>query len=216
MNKKVIADILSISILTGLAGCSNGVTETTPASSTEATVQITIESTEEEETTTTEATTTVVGTVDLLEGYDTFIVSSEALEAGVWNDRISNTQRGENLSPDLSWEEVDGAELYVIYMVDPDGGNWIHWKSDNITETSVPEGWATSPDYVGPYPPEGTTHHYDVYVVALKAPVDHLSGSVDSANPNFPAFLTALDTDAERNEGNIIAYGRLSGTFTST
>jgi len=213
MNKrKITSVVLSFTLMTSVAGCAGKTEETTAVTTT--TVAAT---TEETTTTSAEETTTETeeeGTQDYLEGYDTFEVTSEDLINGVWSDVISKDQ-GDNVSPQLSWEAVDGAELYIIYMVDPDAGFWIHWKSDGITETELPQGWAESVDYEGPYPPSGVTHHYDIYVVALSAPVDHLSGSVDSANPNFVSFLTGVDTDAEGNTGNIISYGRISGTFTS-
>jgi hypothetical protein len=34
-------------------------------------------------------------------------------------------------------------------------------------------------------------------------------------NPKFEENFKALDTDAEGNSGNIIAVGRISGTFTN-
>ena len=213
MNKrKITSVVLSFTLMTSVAGCAGKTKETTAVTTT--TVATTTEETTKtyaEETTT---ETEEEGTQDYLEGYDTFEVTSEDLIDGVWSDVISK-DCGDNVSPQLSWEAVEGAELYIIYMVDPDAGFWIHWKSDGITETELSQGWAESVDYEGPYPPSGSTHHYDIYVVALKAPVEHLSGSVDSANPNFVNFLTGVDTDAEGNTGNIISYGRISGTFTS-
>lgn len=212
MNKrKIISTVLSFALMGSVAGCSKTADETTAVTTTTS-VTATEETSEISESVT--ETSEEEGTEDYLEGYDTFEVTSEDLIDGVWSDVISK-DCGDNVSPQLSWEAVDGAELYIIYMVDPDAGFWIHWKSDGITETELSQGWAESVDYEGPYPPSGSTHHYDIYVVALKAPVDHLSGSVDSANPNFVNFLTGVDTDAEGNTGNIVSYGRISGTFTS-
>lgn len=213
MNKRKITSVLiSIALMTGVAGCSQEAETATSAATTSETTAATTEITLEVSESVTESEEE--GSRDYLEGYETFEVTSEDLVDGVWEDVISKDE-GDNVSPELSWEAVDGAEVYVIYMVDPDAGFWIHWKSDGITETELPQGWADSTEYVGPYPPSGTTHHYDIYVVALRAPVDHLSGSVNSGNPNFVAFLTGVDTDADGNSGNIIAYGRISGTFTS-
>ena len=42
-------------------------------------------------------------------------VTSEDLHDGKWDDSISNTDAGENASPQLSWERVPGAEEYAIY-----------------------------------------------------------------------------------------------------
>ena len=150
-----------------------------------------------------------------IDDYNSFDVTSTSLNNGVWNDVISNTEKGSNKSPQLQWSAVDGAGLYVIIMDDPDSWHFMHWKSDNVTETSLDEGWAPGSDYVGPYPPSGATRTYEVYVVALKAPVEKVKGAFGSSNPKFEENFKALDTDAEGNSGNIIAVGRLSGTFTN-
>jgi len=143
-----------------------------------------------------------------------FEVLSSNINDGKWDDVISNTSVGENKSPALSWEPVEGATRYVIYMVDTTVQNWIHWKSEEVTETELPEGWASSGDYVGPYPPEGGTHTYEVYVIALKNPVERVKGGLDGQNAKFASFVEALDTDADGNTGNIAACGHLAATFT--
>ena len=140
-------------------------------------------------------------------------MTSTSLNNGVWNDVISNTDRGANKSPQLQWDAVEGAGIYVIIMDDPTSWHFLHWKSDNVTETSLDEGWAPKSEYVGPYPPSGATRTYEVYVVALKAPVERVKGAFNVSNPNFEENFKALDIDAEGNSGNIIAVGRLSGTF---
>jgi phosphatidylethanolamine-binding protein (PEBP) family uncharacterized protein len=150
-----------------------------------------------------------------IDDYASFEVTSTSLTDGVWNDIISNTDKGSNKSPQLSWGAVDGAGLYVIIMDDPTAQDWMHWKSDNVTETELAEGWAPSSDYVGPYPPSGSTHTYEIYVVALKATVERVKGSFNSSNLKFEENFKALDTDADGNTGNIIAVGRISGTFTN-
>ncbi|MBO4863300.1 MAG: hypothetical protein J5517_02940 [Eubacterium sp.] len=148
-----------------------------------------------------------------IDDYPSFKVTSTSLNNGVWDDVISYTDRGSNKSPQLKWDAVDGAGLYVIIMDDPSAWHFMHWKSDNVTETSLDEGWAPKSEYVGPYPPSGATHTYEVYVVALKAPVERIKGDLGS-NPNFEENFKALDIDAQGNSGNIIAVGRLAGTFT--
>ena len=149
-----------------------------------------------------------------IDEYSSFEVTSTNLNNGVWDDIISYTYKGSNKSPQLEWNAVDGAALYVIIMDDL-GMDWIHWKSDNVTETKLDEGWAQSSDYIGPYPPSGTTHTYEIYVVALKAPVESVKGIVIGRNLKFEENFKALDIDANGNSGNIIAVGRLSGTFTN-
>lgn len=144
--------------------------------------------------------------------YSSFEVSSNSLANGKWKNDISNTAKGNNVSPDLSWEPVEGAKCYAIYMVDEDMQYFLHWKAANFTETDLPKGWATK-DYVGPYPPEGGKHTYDIYVFALKNDVERQKGGFNAMNEKFPAFIEALDTDIDGNTGNIIACGFLSGTF---
>ena len=152
---------------------------------------------------------------EFIDEYNSFEVTSTSMNNGVWNDVISYTDKGSNKSPQLQWSAVDGADFYVIIMDDPESWHFMHWKSDNVTETSLEEGWAPESEYVGPYPPSGATRTYEVYVVALKAPVERVKGAFGFSNPKFEENFKELDIDAEGNSGNIIAVGRLSGTFTN-
>ena len=149
-----------------------------------------------------------------LYGRDVFEVTSEDLTDGVWPDIISNTHIGENRSPQLSWDPVEGAEVYVIYMVDSDTNGFLHWKSNNVTDTDLPQGWASPVDYTGPHIGHGYTHTFDIYVMALKSPVERLQGAVNAVNANLGSFIETIDTDDIGNIGNIIAYGKISGEFT--
>ena len=150
-----------------------------------------------------------------------FSVESENLHNGVWDDEIANTDRGQNLSPQLSWEEVPGAEGYVVYMIDPDGFNWIHMKTSTIKGTSLSKGQIERPEkgkndgpgYVGPYPPFGT-HTYEVYVFALKHVKDGYAGTVDRAGDGIDQIESLVDVNENGDIGNIIAVGKLSGTYT--
>ena len=211
MKNKIIASLLCAAAVLGLAGCSSQPEETTSA----ATEQTTTSSETTKATTEETAANAGFDTTDFLSSYPSFEVTSEDLAGGVWADEISYTEAGQNASPALSWAPVEGATVYVIYMVDTSGQYWLHWKSDAVTETELPRGWAPESDYIGPYPPSGDTHVYEIYVVALRAPVERLKGAFNSLNPNFEAFLEGLDTDAEGNTGNIVAYGHISGEFTS-
>ena len=151
-----------------------------------------------------------------LDGYETFKVTSTSLSDGVWNDIISNTDIGENRSPQLSWEPVEGAKVYAIYMFDTNTNGYLHWRSGGITETSLPEGWASPLDYNGPHIGHGYTHNFDIYVIALKAPVERVRGTVNGQNKKLGEFIKELDTDAEGNTGNIISYGKISGLYTDS
>ena len=137
-------------------------------------------------------------------------ITSENLHDGVWDDAISNTDKGENQSPQLSWEPVDGAACYAVYMVDTTATFWLHWKSADILETNLPAGWAPETEYVGPYPPSGT-HEYEIRIFALKEQVAEEKSVFDRSNYNFDDLVRALD---EGSSGNVLAYGTLAGTFT--
>ena len=154
--------------------------------------------------------------------YPAFKVTSESLEGKNWSEACAF--QGGNASPQLSWEPVEGATTYVIYMVDLTAANIIHWKSEGITETKLPQGWATSAsspsdtfnaDYVGPNPPSGSTNQYNIYVFALKAPVERVKGSIGDRALNLQGFMDSLDTDAEGNTGNIVAVGRVIGYYSA-
>ena len=234
MKKQVILSCIMIVAL--CAGCgssgdvSGSVAESGSVNESSTDTAVTEEETSEEavtedtvtEDTVTEDTVSTAAEADstpkynaFIDDYNSFDVTSTSLNNGVWNDVISNTDKGSNKSPQLQWSAVDGAELYVIIMDDPTSWDFMHWKSDNVTETSLDEGWAPETEYVGPYPPSGATRTYEVYVVALKAPVERIKGTFNASNPKFEENFKALDTDAAGNSGNIIAVGRLSGTFTN-
>ncbi len=142
-----------------------------------------------------------------------FEVTSKNLNGGVWDDVISNTSRGSNSSPELSWAAVDGASCYAIYMIDTSAGNWMHWKSANVTAAELKTGWAKRSEYVGPYPPSGT-HRYEIYIFALKDKVSSMSGNFDDENAGIETLAKSLDKTSEGEVGNIISYGHISGTFT--
>lgn len=136
-------------------------------------------------------------------------ISSQNLNNGVWDTIITNTIYGQNFSPALSFDEVDGAKCYAIYMIDPDGGNWLHWRTI-VNENALALG-ADRVNYVGPYPPSGT-HTYTVYVFALKnnADISALPGVLDASGADIEKIKKGL----EENCG-IITSGTLSGTYTS-
>ena len=137
-----------------------------------------------------------------------FEVTSEDLHDGVWDTIITNTKNGSNVSPQLSWEPVEGAAAYVVYMVDTSATNWMHWRSGNITETSLEQGSAAEREYVGPYPPSGT-HTYEIWVYALESPVEKVPGKFNQANGLFDDYKDQINETSK-----ILAVGHLSGTYT--
>ncbi|MBR4914065.1 MAG: hypothetical protein IKZ42_02170 [Clostridiales bacterium] len=200
---KILTCITSIALLAGFAGCQYKTAGTT-----------TIDTSESTQDTVNPLTDNMCG--GYLEGLPTFEVASKDLADGVWDDIISNTDIGENKSPQLSWEPVEGASEYAIYMFDTNTNGYLHWKSGGITETTLPEGWASPLDYNGPHIGHGYTHNFDIYVIALKAPVERLKGTVNGQNKKLGEFITELDTDIDGNKGNIISYGKISGLYTDS
>ena len=141
--------------------------------------------------------------------YPAFEVTMTSLKGNMWEDRMGTA----NISPALSWEPVEGASCYVIYMVDLNANCFLHWVQGDITQTSLPEGFADRSFYVGPYPPTGSVHQYNIYVIALKNPVKRVKGSTNSMFPELPRFIKDLDTDKDGNTGNIISAGKVIGLY---
>lgn len=209
--RRFLSIILIGTLALGIAACAKE-----PAPSTEASA-IT------ETTTEAPAEETVDNSDDkFVSAYTAFKITSESLDGKYWIDDC--VFQGGNASPQLSWEPVEGATTYVIYMVDLTAANIIHWKKDGITETNLPQGWATSAfsqgetshaDYVGPNPPSGSTNQYNIYVFALKAPVERVKGSLGTPAIKLQDFMDSLDTDAEGNTGNIVGAGRIIGYYSA-
>ena len=150
--------------------------------------------------------------------YPAFEVTTTSLKANsnMWEDRMGTA----NISPALSWEPVEGASCYVIYMVDCSHAegipptNFIHWIVANYEDTEIIAGEDPA-NFYALGPEAGTTHSYAVYVIALKAPVERAKGATGTMPTNFNNFLLALDTDADGNTGNILAFGYLKGKYTA-
>ena len=145
----------------------------------------------------------------------TFDISSDNLEGGVWDPAIANLSSGENMSPELTWEPVDGASQYVVIMID---GGWLHMDVFT-TETSLAAGSVgrgeRGAQYVGPYPPTGSTHTYTVFVFALKNDMGEVSLMFNNGANSVDIIYSNLDVDADGNTGNVIAYARLDGNYTN-
>ena len=171
---KILASITSIALLAGFAGCQYKTAGTT-----------TIDTSESTQDTINPLTDNMCG--GYLDGLPTFEVASKDLADGVWDDIISNTDIGENKSPQLSWEPVEGASEYAIYMFDTNTNGYLHWKSGGITETELVQGWASPLDYNGPHIGHGYTHNFDIYVIALKP---------------LPEGSRALSTDKIKSSAN--------------
>ena len=145
-------------------------------------------------------------------GLPSFTVTSNDVKDGHWDPKITNTKYGENLSPDLSWDKVEDAKSYVLFMID---GDWLHMDVFT-TDTSLEEGAikraGRGARYVGPYPPWGT-HTYSVFVFALKEDMGKVGYSFDAGGNDINKMYAELDIDPNGNSGNVIAYGRLDGNY---
>lgn len=139
-------------------------------------------------------------------------LSSDDLPDGVWNSVIASNGSGQNLSPELSFDAVEGAEEYAVVMIDPDGNNWLHWIASGIKSTHLSQG-ENPGSYQGPYPPSGT-HTYEVTVYALKAAPDALPGTFDAAGNSPEDLFAGMDT-AGGSRGNVIVSETISGTYTA-
>lgn len=190
MNKKIIA--VCAALVLGLVGCSGSTGNGVAASY--ATPQ-----------------------GDFMATVDTINVSSTSLNNGKWLKTV--TDEGDNLSPALSWDAVEGATTYALYMIDITAGNWIHLKymvEDTSLELGAIPAKANDVGYIGPYPGPGMEHTYVVYVVALKdKDVSRFTGILDSSNSKgINDIMKILDETASGETGNVIAYGEIAGTYT--
>lgn len=199
--KKRIGILLCIGLMCGCTAASEAVQGTEPGVTTSAADQIQFP----EETA--EPTAEAEEPAELT-------LSSDDLNDGVWNSIIADEGSGQNLSPDLEWNGIPGAGEYALFMIDPDGNNWIHWYKTGITGTSLEQGASGSDEYIGPYPPGGT-HTYSIHLYALKKHFDADGPcSFNGGGNDMDAIVRAWDT-ADGQPGNIIGSAVLSGTYTA-
>lgn len=118
---------------------------------------------------------------------------------------------GENISPQLSWENVPkGTKSFAITMYDPDaptGSGWWHWLAFDIpsdvkelksgagsTQSKLlPQGVIQSmtdygtTGYGGPCPPEG--HGFHTYVITVYALNTEKLGLDEKATPALTGYM---------------------------
>jgi phosphatidylethanolamine-binding protein (PEBP) family uncharacterized protein len=151
-------------------------------------------------------------TIDI-DSFPKFEVTSNNLNDGKWDAVITNTERGKNESPQLQWQPVSGATTYAVIMVDPDGSNWLHWFA--VTDkTCLEQGEFIGEinGYVGPYPPSGT-HHYTIYVFALKGTPFAVDEKIDFAGADIEVIAKELNSGQMSEHNNILEVGILEGTY---
>ena len=217
MKKRKMVYLVSGLILLMLCGCSNSSSSSNTKGSTEpkqtSNPSVTPSITPSVEPT---ISPSIEPTAPPVELKNIEITSKSLTKDGFWSTAISGTSAfpaGLNKTPQLSWTAVEGATCYAIYMYDTSASNWMHWKSINITSTSIELGAKLEKSkYFGPYPPSGT-HEYQVIVYALKEPVEKCPGTMDSPAIDIRTNEQNLD-EINGSTGNIIGKGILSGKVT--
>lgn len=147
--------------------------------------------------------------------YPELVLSSKSLTSEcAWYTKISALDAvpsGENVTPALTIEPVEGASCYVIYMVDVSAKNWLHWKAVTVKDLKLKEGAKLDiSEYVGPYPPSGM-HTYDVIVYALANELEEYPGLINEPLGSLTSMESMLD-EYDKEPGNILAKGVLEGT----
>ena len=151
---------------------------------------------------------------------DAFTLTSAGIVGGVIADdygaRASQTMAGiPNRSFALSFANVpEGTVCIALTMIDPDGGNWVHWLVANVPIEGLPENASVDladslvqgkndfrfTGYGGPTPPTGT-HTYVLTAYALsEAPVLENGFSLKELSQAI--------------EGKVLATAVLNGTYT--
>ncbi len=127
-------------------------------------------------------------------------------------DKKSNNPLGENHSPAVSWESVEGANYYAVIMFD-ESANWQHFFVTDITTTKIEEGKYTDTEtYIGPYPPKSSgVHAYRIEVFAIKKQPTSPIGEIDSTQ-SYRGIVNHLN-QVGGNSDNIIARGYITGTY---
>ncbi|SNU05173.1 Uncharacterized conserved protein, phosphatidylethanolamine-binding protein (PEBP) family [Lachnospiraceae bacterium] len=141
-----------------------------------------------------------------------FEVTTASAEAGMWKDEIG--LKAENVSPELTWDAVDGATRYAVLMIDETtAGKWFHWYA-LVDKTHLDEGEYTdiASGYAGPYPTE--THQYNVYVIALRDEPSDFFYKVDAQGEDIFGRVNNLNTASDGSAGNVLAYGVIEAKYT--
>ncbi len=139
----------------------------------------------------------------VLDNLDTFEVTSESIFYGEWIKEIGN-ENG-NVSPELSWDKVDGASTYAIMILDLDAGDYL-LHGCGICDTNHIDIGALD-NFVG-FRPQ-SPHYYTAYVFALKNAVD-LNLSAGGNMLDDEKFFELLTKD---NPDNVISYGKITASY---
>ena len=157
----------------------------------------------------------------------TFTVKSNELGGQAGNKQLGNVfgWHGENISPELRWENVPaGTQSFAVTIYDkdaPTGSGFWHWIIYNIpaditelpsdagnpAKNLAPAGSmqgnndAGMPGYLGPCPPPGPIHEYLITVYALKTKL--------SLDKNASPALTGFNLNANViGKASIVMYAQ--------
>lgn len=152
------------------------------------------------------------------------VVTSPALDIDGWIDPACSAD-GDNRSPRLEWEPVEGAGAYALIVEDPDAPRetpFVHWLIWNIPgeamhldEALPAEAHLVTPQntvqarndagvigWYGPKPPPGHgVHRYHFQLFALDGPLSLHPGETDAR------------TLVDAIKGRTLASGELVGLF---
>jgi Raf kinase inhibitor-like protein, YbhB/YbcL family len=136
-----------------------------------------------------------------------------------------NGKKGQNISPQLSWDTAQGVKSWALIADDPDApsGTFTHWVLFNLpgNKTNLPPGASGTKDqlegategqnstgstkYTGPNPPSGT-HRYFFKIYGLDSPLDL------GENATKEHVLAEMDKHKKLAEGQIMGrYSAESG-----
>lgn len=145
------------------------------------------------------------------------MVTSESVKDGKLKTECCYTKAtppGKNQSPQVSFEQVKDGAVYAIYLYDRDAKNYLHWRVADMTDLQIPEGTMTQENmYIGPFPPKGTTHHYEIVVYAMKQSPGIYEGELNHYT-DVDKVEKSLDT-VNGTSGNVVGMGTLKFTVSA-
>jgi len=163
----------------------------------------------------------------IISAAQTFTLKSNDIGGQAVNKQFANSFgcHGENISPQLSWENAPKeTQSFAVTMYDkdaPTGSGFWHWlifnipanimelksNAGDITKAIAPPGSVQSntdagkPGYLGPCPPPGPSHQYLITVFALKGKLE-----LDkNATPAVVGFYLSQQTIAK---AALVMYGQ--------
>ncbi len=144
----------------------------------------------------------------------TMQISSDDLTDGEWSSET------ETRSPQLSFEEVEGAAYYIIYMVDETDGCRVAWYVDKTNDPDHPAG-SDEGFFRGITSHPSTPHRYSITVYALADEPDHETPIIDTSRdssfaPMYLYYEILNVTDRSHNPpiyGNVLGYGYICGVY---